>query len=184
MSIDKDSEKNISQILTNVRQQSSDPGYSGRCTTSQASGWSDVPSQPSSSSGLTEHCDWYVDEKVPASGQTHEGMECMEQDQSFSGQQQHGFASQGLSQASRGCTSGEFSAPSMTTATPPSWDVVDAGVPLAIPAPPHVMGGATVTGATPTGSAEMDKRLLDELMEAISTNERYKRMLVRRTGST
>lgn len=84
----------------------------------------------------------------------------------------------GLSEASGGSmsTSEKFSGSLMTTTTPPSWDVVDAGAPLAIPAPPY----ATVTETTPKGSAGMDKRLLEELIEARSTNERYKRMLVRK----
>ena len=190
MSIDKDSVEGISEILNNVRQQSSDPinsrasqasgwsdvprssnprssnpGYSGGAL--QAPGWSDVPSQPStSSSGQTEHCDWYSIETVPVDVQTQSSAEPMEQGPH--GHPEDTPQASGGSMGFRGGPPGERVSGPSSSATPPSWDVVDPGA--------HTVVGGVAT--TPQGNAEMDKRLLEELMEARSTNERYKRMLV------
>lgn len=207
MSIDKDSVKGISQILSNVRQQSSDPGSSRASQASgwsnvprepceqsydsgysgalQASGWSsmpsqprqqssnpdysggalqapgrsDVPSQPSLSSDRTEHCEWF---SIEVDGQTWGSTEPMDQEP-----QGH---PESLPQASEGSMGFGLQVSGPSSATPSSWDLVDPGAP----------SGATMTATAPQGSPEMDKRLLEELMEARNTNERYKRMLVRK----
>jgi hypothetical protein len=154
--IDKDSERNISQILTDVREQS---GFSS--TPSQAS----VPSQPSSSS---DQVDWFIDTEGESTS------EPMQQDQTSRGELQEGPPQ--ASGCSMGICSSEVPPGLSATTTPPLCDTVDAtGTTSDLSC---VVGGAMEIGTGPEGSEAVDKRLLDELNEARSTNEKYKKMLV------
>lgn len=184
MRIDRDSERNISQILTNVRQQSSDPGYSG--SYSEASG-----SCMASQHGSTSASDWFEKEDDKDMGYMEEGQQPSDPPHP---PQPYGFEHPARAGSSRGPSDARFSGP--TTTTPNNRDLVDTGIPLPQPGvglpppglvggalpPPGLMGGASglAGGATPRGSPEMDKRLLDELLEARNTNQRYKKMLVRK----
>ena len=186
MSIDRESERDINQILSNVRRQSdtgqtrhspashyqashpqashSQAGFSQTSHSHPEDAWSSLEpmerTSQASSSELSEPSGWFFDT---------EGMVCEEQGggggaQGFTGPPPPGFPNQHT--------------------TPPNYrEDTDGIISQAQPLLP--MGG--VSGeATPTscqtgsvgGMGELDRKLRDELLEAQTQNKKYKKMLV------
>ena len=194
MNIDREAERDISDILSNVRRQS-DTGqssYTDSAPTSGQTGWTSFADgtdsaqevgQTSSTGGTgwtssvaeTDHTSHagLTDSVGEASSAEavgwfidREGMVCEEQS-----------TSEGVAQSVGGPPPGF---PSLHPRPPDNQEEVD--MDTAMPQPLLIPGGSSYGATTPTscqaGSSEQDKKLRDELLEAQTQNKKYMKMLV------
>lgn len=168
MRIGKADAANISQILSSVEDQSGTAmeAQSSLSLADEASGWSTIEAADNiDSTDFTEDQDpgWFIDT-------------CGDTGQSSEGQYQSGSGAPGLGAPPgfEGCSDGSHAAPQFQGQGGPSTSHL-------LP-----MGGVTGPQATPipglgvgeAGSGVEDAKLRDELLEARSSNSRYKKMLV------
>lgn len=171
MNIDRDAERNISQILSNVCCRSGTGGQTSLSSSEEASGWSDV-----ARTGQASSFDVTTDQDIRWRAQTCDNGVLFGQNQN---PLQFNTAPSGLGGSSARVSSG--GAPGfLDQQTSRTQDEVDT---LSTAYQPLPVGGVigTPTFSHTGGTGEMrveDKKLKDELIKARATNEKYKKMLV------